>query len=492
MLQINPSERVTVRDVIHIAFLSSNFRSWGIGVSLHGQVVPAFITDLLLEGNIARIIEVMQNFSSRPKVQLRAMKRLLQMPEHQLGLPWPMERVEVLNVTMKQHEGILDIQLSGCSLLLCTLGLALIQDPEAEAPRDPPILLRVLRSHPESEQLLVLVYSLELQKVGLFEHILEHLDAFSRNRDICISGLGLLWALLVDDNTVNKVALEKAPVLVAKVLAIYPTDVEVAEAGCAVLRLLSLLGEQAGALGTGSSGPWTQHRLCQDRVLLVKNAYRGLASLAKVSELGTVTHFPEDIKTRAAPGREPTPAYPPSELAALHMVVPEEGSSGLTLLKETYQFYKDDPEEVENVCMLLAHLVSYKEILFELVSSGIQPLVQEIKGSFTSSLYAQSFHKQGLPPPLSQAWMVLSPGAQTKRFLQSRHGLRGWFLTQRRCSRGWRQPHHPALLQGSQLHPEASGCRPPPPACLPSFLRPLCLSLVLVLHWNCPGKGPFS
>lgn len=55
----------------------------------------------------------------------------------------------------------------------------------------------------------------------------------------------------------NKAALEKAPVLVTKVLATYPTDVEVAEAGCAVLWLLSLLGEQAGALGTGSGGPWT-------------------------------------------------------------------------------------------------------------------------------------------------------------------------------------------------------------------------------------------
>lgn len=43
------------------------------------------------------------------------------------------------------------------------------------------------------------------------------------------------------------------------------------------------------------------------------------------------------------------------------MVAPAEGSSGLTLLQETYQLYKDDPEVVENVCMLLAHLASYSE-----------------------------------------------------------------------------------------------------------------------------------
>lgn len=38
----------------------------------------------------------------------------------------------------------------------------------------------------------------ELQKAGLFEHIVAHLDTFSENRDVCISGLSLLWVLLVD------------------------------------------------------------------------------------------------------------------------------------------------------------------------------------------------------------------------------------------------------------------------------------------------------
>lgn len=46
---------------------------------------------------------------------------------------------------------------------------------------------------------------------------------------------------------VDKAPLEKAPVLIAKLLAACPTDAEMAEAGCAVLWLLSLLGEQPGA-----------------------------------------------------------------------------------------------------------------------------------------------------------------------------------------------------------------------------------------------------
>uniref|UniRef100_A0A2K6FXS6 Serine/threonine kinase-like domain-containing protein STKLD1 n=2 Tax=Propithecus coquereli TaxID=379532 RepID=A0A2K6FXS6_PROCO len=377
MLQISPSDRVTIRDAIHVTFVSNAFKSSCAALSLHQQILPECITDMLLGGNIASILEVMQNFSSQPEVQLRAMKRLLTMREDELGLPWPVELLEMVTAAMRQHERIADVQLCACSLLLRLLGQALTRDPKAEAPCDSSVfstLLSTLRSHPEVKQLTVLVYSLlsiivsqasvseELQKAGLFEHILEHLDRSPENRDICVSGLSLLWCLLVDAVIVDKAPLEKAPALLIQVLDAYPADAEMAEAGCAVLWLLSLLGcvkesqfEQAAAVFLQSI------QLCQDRVLLVNNAYRGLASLAKVSEL-----------------------------AAFQVVVQEGGTSGLCLIKETYQLYKDDPDVVENICMLLAHLVAYKEILPELVSHGIHTLAREIKERFTSSLVSDA------------------------------------------------------------------------------------------------------
>ncbi|XFG05595.1 hypothetical protein AB1E19_009219 [Capra hircus] len=373
MLQADPAERVTVRDVIHFTFVRSNFRSSGIAQVLRRQVVPEFIIDMLLESNVASIFEVMQNFSSRPEVQLRALKRLLRMTEDQLGLPWPAELVEVLLTVMKQHQRILDIQLRACTLLLRTLGQALAQDAAATIANTSTIaavLLSILQSHPVEEQLLATVYSLltivasqglamdELQRAGLFEDILKRLDSLPRNRDICIHGLSLLWALLVDAIIVNKAPLERAPALVAEVLATFPGDAEVAEAGCAVLWLLSLLGciqEQECAEVVDLL--LQSIRLHQDRVLLVNNAYRGLASLAKVSEL-----------------------------AALQVVLPRETGGGLDLIRETYQLHCDDPEVVESVCLLLAYLAAYKEILSELASSGIQPLVVEIHRRFTSSL----------------------------------------------------------------------------------------------------------
>ncbi|KAG5210977.1 hypothetical protein JEQ12_013406 [Ovis aries] len=344
MLQADPADRVTVRDVIHVTFVRSNFRSSGIAQVLRRQAVPEFVIDMLLESNVASIF----------------------------GLPWPAELVEVLLTVMKQHQRILDIQLRACTLLLRTLGQALAQDAAATVANTSTIaavLLSVLQSHPVEEQLLATVYSLltivasqglamdELQRAGLFEDILKRLDSLPRNRDICIHGLSLLWALLVDAIIVNKAPLERAPALVAEVLATFPGDAEVAEAGCAVLWLLSLLGEQLGAQGQRAgrapghrcAGPSTgciqeqecaevvdlllqSIRLHQDRVLLVNNAYRGLASLAKVSEL-----------------------------AALQVVLPRETGGGLDLIRETYQLHCDDPEVVESVCLLLAYLAAYSE-----------------------------------------------------------------------------------------------------------------------------------
>ncbi|XP_039714737.1 serine/threonine kinase-like domain-containing protein STKLD1 [Pteropus medius] len=380
MLQPEPSERIAVGDVIRIVFSSSSLRSLSSTLTLHRQEVPAFVSDVLLAGGLPTILEVMQS-SSRPEVQLKAMNRLLDMPDDQLGIPWPMELVDELIAIMKQHERNLDVQLRGCSLLLRVLGQALAKDPAAELPSDSSVtlaLLSIMRSHPKAQQLLAMGYTLlsmicsqggsapgpELQKAGLFEHILAHLDTFSENRDVCISGLSLLWVLLVDVSAIIVSApLEKAPVLVAKLLATYPTDVEMAEAGCAVLWLLSLLGcikehlfEEVVVLFLRSM------RLGQDRVLLVNNAYRGLASLVKVSEL-----------------------------AALQVVVPQKDSSGLTLVKETYQLHRDNPGVVENLCLLLAHLASYQDILSELLSNNIQPLVQEIRERFTSSLELVSY-----------------------------------------------------------------------------------------------------
>lgn len=53
----------------------------------------------------------------------------------------------------------------------------------------------------------------------------------------------------------SKAPLEKAPVLIARLLTTYPADAEMAEAGCAVLWLLSLLGEGTKPQGLEGVAP---------------------------------------------------------------------------------------------------------------------------------------------------------------------------------------------------------------------------------------------
>lgn len=62
--------------------------------------------------------------------------------------------------------------------------------------------------------------------------------------------------------TVDKEPLEQLSGMVTWVLATHPEDVEVAEAGCAVLWLLSLLGELPEALVTGRVTLDTDNKAC--------------------------------------------------------------------------------------------------------------------------------------------------------------------------------------------------------------------------------------
>lgn len=74
---------------------------------------------------------------------------------------------------------------------------------------------------------------------------------------------------------VNKAPLERAPALVTEILVTFPRDAEVAEAGCAVLWLLSLLGEQLGAQG------WRAGRALDTGVLAPPQAASGSRSVRR-------------------------------------------------------------------------------------------------------------------------------------------------------------------------------------------------------------------
>lgn len=84
---------------------------------------------------------------------------------------------------------------------------------------------------------------------------------------------GEVSSVLVPVDTVNKGLLKKAPASITELLATYPADGEMAEAGCAVVWLLSTLGEPPGAPGPGR-GPWAQGDARPHRPLPLQAASR--------------------------------------------------------------------------------------------------------------------------------------------------------------------------------------------------------------------------
>lgn len=56
MLHINPSDRLAIKDVMQVTFMSNSFKSSSVALNMQRQKVPIFITDVLLEGNMANIL----------------------------------------------------------------------------------------------------------------------------------------------------------------------------------------------------------------------------------------------------------------------------------------------------------------------------------------------------------------------------------------------------------------------------------------------------
>lgn len=106
----------------------------------------------------------------------------------------------------------------------------------------------------------------------------------------------------------------------------------------------------------------------------------------------------------AVPGQEPSPA----ELAAFRVAVVEEDRSGLMLLKDIYQLHRDDPEVVENVCMLLACLARYSETL---PRGPWVSLARGVGMAWSQSPRPQRRSCRSWCPRASRSWCTRSGGA---------------------------------------------------------------------------------
>ncbi|KAM6117502.1 serine/threonine kinase-like domain-containing protein STKLD1 [Phoenicopterus ruber ruber] len=370
MLQIQPSMRPTAKDLTDVPVIRECLIVAGASLVNLKRSLPPRVTDVLLEGGIESVLEVMRAFWDIEEVQAKAIQHLASFVREKSALPYLLTFTELVAFAMKTHVDSLKLQVDGCSLLLELLSQALEQDVVMALDENvTSSLLDTVRKHSENEELLSLVCTLlmmisasevaaeNLRKVGVIPDLLSVLRNFLHNEKICLSCCGVLWSLAVSENNVDQALLKSAVPVTSAVLQEHLQNGIVTESACSALWALSL----QGCLTESDYEPTTALlldalRMSPERAVLVKNTCLALASLLRLSEI-----------------------------PALRFITDSKGS-GINLIKDAYCLHFDDPEVVESICMLINEMAEYDEVVLDMLSQKVEELLSEIKNRFTSSV----------------------------------------------------------------------------------------------------------
>nr|XP_048679308.1 serine/threonine kinase-like domain-containing protein STKLD1 isoform X3 [Caretta caretta] len=345
MLQIQPSMRPSAKDLVDIPHVMECLALAGSSLSKQEKTLPSAIVDVLLEGGIGSVLAFM----------------------------YLLELLDPVTCAMRTHIDSLELQLGGCRLLLDIIGQALQQNVEVEmlvGEEGINSLLKTMRTYSENEELLSMICTLlmmisasemaaeALRKAGVITDVLSIISNFPQNRQICLSCSGILWSLAVNESNMGQASLKNAVQIITGVLQEHRENGEVVESACSALWVLTL----QGCLTENQYEPTTlllldALRMNPERPVLVKNTCLALASLLRISEL-----------------------------SAFRLIVTDTKGSGISLIKDSYHFHCDDPEVVENICMLINEMVQYDDLVLEMISQNMKELLTEMRVKFTSSM----------------------------------------------------------------------------------------------------------
>ncbi|XP_074976718.1 serine/threonine kinase-like domain-containing protein STKLD1 isoform X5 [Caretta caretta] len=329
MLQIQPSMRPSAKDLVDIPHVMECLALAGSSLSKQEKTLPSAIVDVLLEGGIGSVLEFMETYWDIEQAQAKAIKRLASLLDENAFM-YLLELLDPVTCAMRTHIDSLELQLGGCRLLLDIIGQALQQNVEVEmlvGEEGINSLLKTMRTYSENEELLSMICTL---------------------------------LMMISASEMAAEALRKAGVItdVLSIISNFPQNRQICLSCSGILWSLAV----NGCLTENQYEPTTlllldALRMNPERPVLVKNTCLALASLLRISEL-----------------------------SAFRLIVTDTKGSGISLIKDSYHFHCDDPEVVENICMLINEMVQYDDLVLEMISQNMKELLTEMRVKFTSSM----------------------------------------------------------------------------------------------------------
>lgn len=371
MLRINPVERHSANALLREPYVVKCLVLIGSPLSGLKKTLPPGVLDEFKDGSVEKVIGLMKKYPDFEDGQLSALKHLNNYDPDRDGLMDVGDTIQLVELAMRTHKDSYEIQREGGRVLRSLISQVLEREEDEERFSTNELvftLVEAARNFPQNAELISVIFSVMtmvsisaqgaevLRRTGFLSELVRILERSLENREICQSCCALIWSLAMTENQTEEESLRNAVPVICTLLQKYSTDGQLVETACTALWILAMKGH----IIEGQT---------ESIVLLLLEALRAHSQRPVLSKNVCLAL---------------TALVANSELAAFRVLVPVAGMRGLSLIKELYRLHADDPEIVENICLLFSEMAHYGSAHSELLLQHVDQLMGDIKERYDS------------------------------------------------------------------------------------------------------------